>query len=239
MRNVLNEKRFFGRVARRKHFISQINKEKRLKFAKEHLNKSDEFWNVIFTEESKFNICGLYQYVWRKANSELEPKNLIPTVKHGGGSVLVWGCMAANGVGNLIFVDEIMTATVYVNILRHNLKQSAQKLGLEKTFLFQQDNDPKHRARKTEDWLLYNAHRQLTPPPITDMNPIENLYLDQVHINKRFPQKNELKRILLQEWQKMTPERRKVLVSSMQRRLKAVILPRVCKQNIKNVSIFK
>ncbi|GFX47866.1 transposable element Tcb1 transposase [Trichonephila clavipes] len=107
----------------------------------------DEFWNtVIFSDETKFNIFGSdgRQYVWRKPNTELEKQHLIPTVKHGGGGVLVWGCMAANGFGKLCFIDGIMTARTYIDILRHNLQSSAQKLGLGTSFVFQQDNDPKH-----------------------------------------------------------------------------------------------
>ena len=42
-----------------------------------------------------------------KSNQERQPKNLIPTVKHGGGSVMVWGCMSAKGVGKLQFVDTV------------------------------------------------------------------------------------------------------------------------------------
>ncbi|GBN57432.1 hypothetical protein AVEN_34446-1 [Araneus ventricosus] len=34
--------------------------------------------------------------VWRKPNNELEMKNLTPSVKHGGGSQMVWGCMSAD-----------------------------------------------------------------------------------------------------------------------------------------------
>lgn len=164
IRNVLHEGSYYGRAARKKPFISEINRRKRLDFAKSHVNLSDEFWTtVIFSDESKFNIFGSdgRQYVWRKPNTELEKQNLTPTVKHGGGSVLVWGCMAANGVGNLCFIEGIMTALTYIDILRHNLKVSAQKLGLETSFVFQQDNDSKHTANLTREWLLYNAPRQL------------------------------------------------------------------------------
>jgi hypothetical protein len=31
--------------------------------------------------------------------------NLIPTVKYGGGSIMVWGCFAASGPGQLAITD--------------------------------------------------------------------------------------------------------------------------------------
>ncbi|GFW03940.1 hypothetical protein TNCV_2050561 [Trichonephila clavipes] len=40
--------------------------------------------------------------IWRKPNTALDPKNLRPTVKHGVGSVTVWGCMASNGVDGIM-----------------------------------------------------------------------------------------------------------------------------------------
>ena len=39
-------------------------------------------------------------YVCQKPNSAFHSKNLIPTVKHGGGSVMDWGCFDASGPGN-------------------------------------------------------------------------------------------------------------------------------------------
>ncbi len=77
-----------------------------------------------------------------KKTYALRPKNLLPTVKFGGGKVLVWVCMAASDVGNLVFINGYMTDMMYVNILRANLMTSARKLSLEDCFHFQQDNNP-------------------------------------------------------------------------------------------------
>ncbi|GFT31389.1 transposable element Tc1 transposase [Trichonephila clavipes] len=100
VRRVLRKAGYNGRVARKKPLIGKRNRVKRLKFAKEHILKPQQFWNeVIFSDESKFNIFGSdgRRMVWRKHNTSHHPKHTIPTVKHGDGSVMVWGCMAAPG----------------------------------------------------------------------------------------------------------------------------------------------
>ncbi|GFW28957.1 hypothetical protein TNCV_202801 [Trichonephila clavipes] len=48
-----------------------------------------------------------------KYGENLAPKNTIKTVKFGGGSVLVWGCMSAGGVGELAFIVGIMDKHVF------------------------------------------------------------------------------------------------------------------------------
>ncbi|GFX99580.1 transposable element Tcb1 transposase [Trichonephila clavipes] len=111
-----------------------------------------------------------------KNKTALEPQNVLPTLKHGDGNVMVWGCVAHNGAGNLAFIDNKMNALAYIDVLRRNLLDSAKKLSMENTFIFQQDNDPKHIAIVTQTWLLYHAPRRLeTPPQSPGFNPIENL----------------------------------------------------------------
>ncbi|GFX80625.1 transposable element Tcb2 transposase [Trichonephila clavipes] len=95
VRNMIRHAGYISRVARKKPFISLQNQKKRLEFAKTHQLKTDNFWKkVIFTDESKFNIFGSdgRRTVWRKPNTALDPKNLRPTIKHGGDSVMLRAC---------------------------------------------------------------------------------------------------------------------------------------------------
>ncbi len=80
---------------------------------------------------------------------ELQTKNLLRTVKFGRGEVLVCGYTAVSGVENLVFFDGHVTAMMYFDILRANLKTSACKLSLKDCYRFQEDNNPKHTARCT------------------------------------------------------------------------------------------
>ncbi len=64
----------------------------RLKFAREHLDDPDEdLENVIWSDETKIELFGKNSAcrVWRRKNAELHPKNTIPTVKHGGGNIML------------------------------------------------------------------------------------------------------------------------------------------------------
>lgn len=164
--------------------------------------------------------------VWRKPNTELETKNLIPTMNHGGGNVLVWGCMSYNGVGNLYFIDNIMDAKSYLKILQSILFDSVEKMGMNTGFVFQQDNDPKHTARIVKEWLLYKVRKTLPHPPQSpDFNPIKNLWhmLDLKIRKYQISNKKQLKLRLQEEWSKISHEITSKLVTSMPGSLQAVL----------------
>lgn len=229
VRRVLHKNGYASRVPRKKPFISEKNKKLRLEFAKKHIDKDMEFWkSVIFTDESKFNLfgndCG--GKVWRRKNEAMQAKNLMPTVKHGGGSVMVWGAMAASGVGSLVFIDGIMDKHYYKAILEQNLPHCVESLDVGPRWIFQQDNDPKHTAKIVKEWLLYYAPRQLyAPPQSPDLNPIEHVWeilkrkVGKVHTSS----KDSLKNALKQSWAEITPDVTNNLIQSMPRRLQAVI----------------
>ena len=54
----------------------------------------------------------------------------MPTVKHGGGSVMVWGCFSHAGVGQLKIIEGIMKNEQYHSILqRHAIPSGINLIG--------------------------------------------------------------------------------------------------------------
>ena len=112
IRNRVHEARLFDRVARQKPYVNKINRRKWFKFVKEMLEKLS---SVLFTPTSE-NSTFLAPIVWRTPREEFDPKCTVPTVKHGGGSVMVWGCFTRRGVGKLCVLDRIMDRFYYRDI---------------------------------------------------------------------------------------------------------------------------
>lgn len=93
-----------GRVAARKPLLSKRNVKKRLAFAKQHVKWSKNKWaKVLFTDESKFELFGNERrlFVRRQPGERFNKSSLVPTIKHGGGSIMVWGGISTNGVTRL------------------------------------------------------------------------------------------------------------------------------------------
>lgn len=228
IRNALNSVGLHGRSACKKPLISKKNKMIRKRIAKEWFYKNKNFWKgVVFSDECKFNLFesdGKVN-VWRAKNTRYSVENLIPTVKYKGGSVMVWACMSASGVGELVFIDGIMDSSKYVRILADNLDQSLLKMGLV-DYIFQQDNDPKHTSRLTKDFFISKSMNVLEwPAQSPDLNPIEHLWqYMKIQLKKRTIKNiNELKENLKDVWSKIPLEFIKKLVYSMPKRCEAVL----------------
>ncbi|GFT94846.1 transposable element Tcb1 transposase [Trichonephila clavipes] len=81
-----------GRVAIRKPLVSGRNSAKRLQWCRDHLNWTQLQWEqVIWSNESSFTLLQTTGrvFVWRTSTGAFHVVCLVPTVKHGGGSVMV------------------------------------------------------------------------------------------------------------------------------------------------------
>jgi hypothetical protein len=67
---------------------------------------------------------------WKKAGEGLNDRLVQGTVKFGGGSMMVWGCITWQGVGYLAKIDGRMDADLYLQILEDDLHKTMQFYGL-------------------------------------------------------------------------------------------------------------
>ncbi|KAJ4437154.1 hypothetical protein ANN_17289, partial [Periplaneta americana] len=93
IRRAIHKRGYNGRIARKKPYVCERNRRKRLHFAKKYENRGEDWWEkALFSDESKFNVFGSdgRQMVRRKSKEEMKTKNLRATVKHSGGNVMIW-----------------------------------------------------------------------------------------------------------------------------------------------------
>jgi transposase len=232
IRTFMTKKGFFGGVCARKPLLREANKAKRLAFALEHVDKPIEFWkSILFTDEKKFEMFNSKRriYCWKKKGEELRNDTIQPTVKHGGGSVMMWGCFLGGSVGDLYRVDGIMRKEDYHSILQRHAIPSGLRLG-GRGFVLQQDNDPKHTSNLCKNYLKSKVDDGTLkilewPSQSPDLNPIELLWEEMDReIKKRKPSSlAALEQIAREVWQQISEETLLKLIYRLPNLCKAVI----------------
>lgn len=164
-----------------------------------------------------------------RVGEEFNADCVVPTIKHGGGSIMVWGCMTSSGVGELFVCEGRMNSTKYINVLESALLPSFTTLFGDTNMdgaKFQQDNAPCHKSALTMTWFRENEIELLKwPAQSPDLNPIEHLWglLKRRVRRHTISNKEDLKRCLRLEWSSITTEDCDKLVRSIPKRISAVI----------------
>ena len=221
-----------GRIRWKKPFLKKEHIAARLAWAREWARRREYYWRKVwYTDESKFNLFGSdgKLYCRRRVGEALLPRNVKKVVKHGGGSVQVWGCVSYNGTGRLHRVQGKMDAVQYTAILEESLLGSFTDRRVKpRNIVVQQDNDPKHTSKRAKTWFRENNITLLPWPACSpDQNIIEHCwdYVDDRVREREVKPANleELWEALQEEWAKIPLSYIRHLYKSIPRRINGII----------------
>lgn len=212
--------------------LSLKNIQDRLAFCRRYRHWTANDWSqVMFSDESTIRQFSVrLPNVRRPPGERYNIRYTSSTVKHSP-SVMVWGCIAAEGRGGLWFSapNTTVKATTYLSILQDKLPVF---MPLRNCTVFQHDGAPVHTARIVKNWMAdFFPANGLTflegwPGNSPDLNVIENCWVilkrkvAALHPTSLPDLKEKLKLVWTEQ---ISPEYCARLVESMPRRIASVI----------------
>lgn len=215
-----------------KPLLLREHSQDRLDFVIAHQYHTEDDWKrYIWSDETKIKRWGSdrKQYVWVRPGEGLTEQMVQSTLKHGGGSVMVWGAMHWKGPGQLVKIDGIMDGDLYVSILKEDLMTSLEEHRVSvHDVTLQHDNDPKHTCKKANHFLSDKGIQVLKwPAQSPDLNPIKQLW---EHVKRKLNDYPTQPKGILELWERIQEvwaaipvEVCQKLIQSMPARCKAVI----------------
>jgi transposase len=191
----------------------------------------EDWKQVVWTDETKINRLGSdgRKWAWKRAGEGLSDRLVEGTLKFGGGSLMMWGCMLWEGCGYACQIEGKMDADLYINILEQNLDSSLKYYNKNiQDILFQQDNGPKHTSKKARNWFQQQEIQVIPwPAQSPDLNPIEHLWN---HLKKNLEEYPKPPEGMVELWERVNREWNEIevgvfqnLIESMPRRIQAVV----------------
>jgi hypothetical protein len=209
--------------------LKECHRAARLQWDRNRLGWNRNTWqNILFSDESRF--CLQFSdgpaRVYRRGGERFYDVYVLETDRFGGGSVMMGGISHVERTdlkvidGNLNrarYRDEIIAPIVLPFLRRHRFSH-----------VFQQDNARCHVSRVSMDFLNEYHIRTIPWPALSpDLSPFEHLWNElgrRVRNGLNPPETlDELRRVLIQEWNNIPLAVIRNLIGSMRRRCQAVI----------------
>ena len=100
----------------KKPMLSEVNRNKRINFAKNFLENPPEFWNqVIWSDETTVRSNPNSKEIFIKVHNSVKRKNLPFNTKsqNQGIGVMFWGCFSQQGLSKSVVIDGTLNAETY------------------------------------------------------------------------------------------------------------------------------
>ena len=159
--------------AKKKIKLTKKHKEARLECAKRWLTKHVDFKKVICTNEKRFKFDG--PNGWCTWSRRGEPV-VLNKRQMGGGGVMVWGMIFANGHIWLEWLKARQNSESYKQLLDEKaLPRIRREMGND--FVLQQNNCSIHVSKLMKEWMAkVNMTTLEWPERSPDLNLIENIW---------------------------------------------------------------
>jgi transposase len=232
IRQALLKEGYKRRVARKKPWLTQAHKDKRLRWALEHVHWTDRQWtSVLWTDEASFR-CGYFGqvYVTRLAEEALHEDCLVAKFRKYS-ACMVWGCISPEGLHKLhVFdkgsVDGKRYREEIVPLIQQAVNEQQTGSLFQQQTQVMQDNARIHTAKATLA-LFKDSSLALMEWPANspDLNPIENLWSLLKHrVGLHFPTtREEVIAAIQAEWANLSTSDIARCCQSMRERCQAVI----------------
>lgn len=206
--------------------LTKTHKKNRVTFARERLTWDQEWGQIIFSDEKKFNLDGPdgFQYYWYDIRKE---EQIFSKRHHGGGTVMVWAAFCRHGKSDLVILNGKQRSDNYIGTLNNHLLPFSDRF-YKQNYIFQHDNASIHTSKKTKKWLEEQKIDVLEWPALSpDLNPIENIWgilVRRVYANgQQFTTRETLIEMLQKVWNEIEPEILVTLIESMKNRCKVIL----------------
>jgi hypothetical protein len=204
--------------------MSEANRRCRVKWCEEQEHR--DWTNVIFTDESWFEVGVRKQWVWRH-HDDYGQDVCYSTLAHPQ-KVMIWGAVWFNFKSSLHFVTEgaVTGAYYFDHVISGIFMHEANSRYGQGNWILQQDNARPHIKKDVVEAMQRIGINILSPwPPYSpDLNIIERVWAIMKHrIERTGPSTIEqLKEAIIDIWEALTLETINCLVAEMPRRMRQV-----------------
>lgn len=212
------------------HELKPTDFDRRIKFAQWFLSNPTVTHFFTASDEAYFHLDGNVNNYNFRIWSESNP-NFVVEKQRKPAQVLVWCAMSSNKIIGPFFFDSTVNASNYLKMLQEFFLPKHKKQKLYRSYYFQQDGAPAHRAKPVQTWLEEQfgpmfLKKDTWPPRSPDLNPCDFFlwgYLKDKVYAKRSESIEQLKEEIINEISKISKITLSTVFENMKKRCQSIL----------------